>query len=301
METSDETEDFGVVYVATGETYAKLAIASAQSVRNHHPSVSITIFTDQKTSNDLEDELGIFSAVKNINNPTHTWDDKIYGIKNTPYDKTVYLDADTIVIRPIIDQLDAGLDYYPLLIRGKMGFNFEWEEAEYPGCIPQYNTGVIAYRSSQEIMNFLELWSELRNSRPDGHDQPTFREALLKSQVPYSDIRPSFNYFSGGSQLVMNKVRILHDVQNLADHSQNSKIIKNTLDINTPAGVIRGKTVWDSSGWKTKNLLFLFFLSLIPQIVIKAKINVENNGIRDTAKKGWKVLWSKTVDFYNIY
>ena len=96
--------------------------------------------------------------------------------------------------------------------------------------------------------------------------------------------------------MVMNEVRIIHDVQDIADYSKNDDIINDVLKIDTPAGVIRGKTVWDNSGLKTKNLFSLFLFSLIPQVIIKGKISVENNGIYYTATKGIKMLLSNIAE-----
>jgi len=84
--------NFGYVYVASvSEAYYKAAVHSAQSLKDYYPDAKITLFTHEKFIQD-KDRIFFENVVTNI--PIHIRA-KMFGMARTPYDKTLYLDADT--------------------------------------------------------------------------------------------------------------------------------------------------------------------------------------------------------------
>mgnify|MGYP002281456432 FL=1 len=69
-----------------------------------------------------------------------------------------------------------------------------WERTDYPDCLPQFNTGVIAYNKSPKIESFFMKWKQCRKNRPEGHDQPTFREAILQTGVNIGVLSQRYNF-----------------------------------------------------------------------------------------------------------
>jgi hypothetical protein len=183
--------EFGVIYSVTGCEFAILAIRSAKSMKDHHPEVSVTLFIDETIHRGTFGEFKLFDRIEYIENPEFNWNDKIHGIQNTPYKKTLYLDADTFVVRPVRMRFSTGFSTIRSTSAGRWGSTSSGSIKTTPS-VSQFNTGVIAYEMTPEFEEFVSRWREPRTEKPEGHDQPTFREALLLSRIFYADIHPGY-------------------------------------------------------------------------------------------------------------
>jgi hypothetical protein len=81
----------GVLYVATSDEFIEEANSSARSVREVMPDVSIAIVSDRDVKSNVYD-----FCIK-LDSPEYGFGDKILAMKQTPFEKTLYLDADTYV------------------------------------------------------------------------------------------------------------------------------------------------------------------------------------------------------------
>ena len=95
------TESRGVVYVATGEKFVAEALISVRSVKKQMPEIPITLFTDLQglVGNPPE---GV-DSVCYLTQVTNSCRDKIYPLTDSPYEKTLFLDTDTYVCKPVYD------------------------------------------------------------------------------------------------------------------------------------------------------------------------------------------------------
>jgi len=153
-------------------------------------------------------------------NPSFNWDDKIEGIASSPFEETIYLDVDTVVLRPFASELFAGLNYFSLMVQGHYRYLFEWEGQEYPYCVSQFNTGVLAFRK-EESREVWTLWREMRNKWPEGHDQPTFRSALLESGIFFGRLGDEYNF--GPRSSTFRPVRIVHFLSSQKERFSNER------------------------------------------------------------------------------
>ncbi|MGH8480799.1 MAG: putative 2OG-Fe(II) oxygenase, partial [Gammaproteobacteria bacterium] len=119
---SGAAKERGAVYVATrNPSYVVLAAASARSLRQHAPEIPITLFTNVL---EIPAELRrAFDTVTTIPSPKRIgadWAngliDKIHGIRHTPYERTFFIDADTVVRSRDVAEAFDWLDDYDLLI-----------------------------------------------------------------------------------------------------------------------------------------------------------------------------------------
>ena len=85
----------GYLYIYHGKRYEKEAEISVESLRKYDKSAHITAFTDVKPKN------GIFDNYKIIKSTSIR--SKVSYIGNSPYEKTIFLDTDTIFCRDIKD------------------------------------------------------------------------------------------------------------------------------------------------------------------------------------------------------
>lgn len=200
----------GVVYCATGEDYVSEAKISARSLKEHNPSLSITMFTDGAREPDIFDE------VRKISSSGNGFLDFIRAMERTPYDETLFLDSDTYITDNLSD-IFASLERFDFVISqipghitsGKGDF-----APDVPDSFPQYNTGVIAYTSNDAVIELLSEWqSVFEDALEDGfagHDQGFLSELLWHKDVRYLTLPPEYNcrFVFPGS--VSGKVKILH-------------------------------------------------------------------------------------------
>lgn len=209
-------KNFGLLYVATGEKYIKECIESAKSAKSVMPDVSITLYTDIHLENDL------FDYIEQIENPRHSFFDKILPLQETKYEKTLFIDTDTFFVSDVydisilLDTFDMAVAHAPWRLPPWAG----WEAhdfAEIPISFPELNTGVIAYRNTANVKALIRQWGKIYEDQlkwqiPPKNDQPAFRHALYFSGLKINILPPEYNFrtvfkaFKGGGI----KVKILH-------------------------------------------------------------------------------------------
>lgn len=81
----------GFIYIASvSKFYYNMAVNSCETLKDFYPEAHVTLFTHEKF---LDGQESIFdNVVTNI--PIHTRA-KMWGMMNSPYENTVYIDADT--------------------------------------------------------------------------------------------------------------------------------------------------------------------------------------------------------------
>lgn len=184
----------GVIYIVTGRKYFKSAIQSAKSVRNYSPKLKIHIFTDEeniKLLNGYEDAIHSFGKIDSPHRRS-----KVDYLPRTPFGRTLYLDSDTRICAPIDDVFEL-LDQFDIALahahnRYSPRTTMIWI-TPVPQCFPQFNGGVIAYRSSSRVLNFLESWSVAFHHAGFEKDQVTLRELLWQSNLRIATLPPEYN------------------------------------------------------------------------------------------------------------
>jgi lipopolysaccharide biosynthesis glycosyltransferase len=94
----------GVIYSVTGEKFLREAERSAASVRRHMPGLRIAIYTERTDA-----DPSLFDIIRPIAAPTFSVFDKQFGFRETLFEKSLFLDSDTYVVKAfpeIFDLLD---------------------------------------------------------------------------------------------------------------------------------------------------------------------------------------------------
>lgn len=202
----------GIIYIATAnnvirstKTFLQEAEESAQSVKEHS-DISITLITDQPA------KAGeVFTNVIEIPNPDFGWRDKIKCLKLSPYDKTLFLDTDTRVINSI-ESVFHLLDGCSLAVAHDPSHG-EHHHPDVPKSFPEFNTGVLAYNNTNEIVDFLNDWLDnFDNENKDwiSGDQPAFRKTLYKSNIKFTTLTREWNVRYTHPGMLAGPPRILH-------------------------------------------------------------------------------------------
>jgi hypothetical protein len=177
-----------VIYVARGADYLELACASAESLRQMEPEIAIDLFTDQHVP------VGLFD---------HTWPipdsgtrDKIACMCESRFDRTLFLDCDTLVVQPmgdlwhLLDRFDLALCHD---VRRASALIRQGWQIETPYAFPQMNSGVMLYRRSAAMLQFLREWATAYAQSGVSRDQVTLRDLLWLSDLRFYVLPPEFN------------------------------------------------------------------------------------------------------------
>lgn len=207
--------DRGILYVAIGESYlqdANQAAARASRVTD----LPISIVAHREVENEIYDEVIVDE------NPQYSVGDKSKNLLKTPYDETLYLDVDTYLIDDVVE-LFGWLERAPLAVtldphEGSLHSGDYDIDDDIPMSFPEYQTGVIVYRQSPIVNEFISDWVESHrgSSYPD---QLSFRETLYKGKIEIGIFPGRYNTLM--ASIANGPVKILHDNnRNLRDLSE---------------------------------------------------------------------------------
>jgi len=202
----------GVIYYAAGERYVEQAKQSAQSLKEHN-DLHVTVYSDR--SNIERDCIDQVIQIEPGKDPFY---DRINYFKETPYDKTLHLDTDTLVVGKIIDIFES-LDRFSVVAAFNESRNtvseehkFETIDIDAPDSFPEYQCGVIGFRDSPEVQRLFSDWQDRYADYRDQFvlDQPHFREALYQNEVKLGTLPSEYNllvYFGG---YIQQEAKIIH-------------------------------------------------------------------------------------------
>src|SRR5437879_2552451 len=140
----------GILYIATGGKYITEAIQSATSCKEHnnYPIALITDSASHILPKDLFDIIIIQPA-------KFSYKDKLL-LRHSPFEQTIFLDTDTYVADKL-DDLFKILDYREFAIH-QADEGYEYQMPEVSNAMPEFNTGVIAYKLTPAVKNLIDVW-----------------------------------------------------------------------------------------------------------------------------------------------
>lgn len=200
--TTADSATRGAIFCATGEGYVALAARAAESVRRHAPDIEIDLYTDKPV------DFPVFSRIHLLETPWHR--SKLDAMASTRFERTLYLDADLFVVANI-DDMFAVLERFDIAMAHDAERNsplcFATWRKPLPASFPQFNAGVVAYRRTPEVIEFLRTWS--RTVRENGHrfDQLSLRELVWDSDLRVAVLPEEFNMTQHGVLLTWGRTR----------------------------------------------------------------------------------------------
>lgn len=207
----DNTESRGFIYVANRKRYVDEAALSARSVRAHH-NLPVCLITTP----DMQLDDGSFDIVLRCQDIAHyKFESKIYALKMSPFSRTVFLDGDTFICTPVNEMFDV-LDIADMacaLEANKHTIDLTKFKPRYANVFPEFNTGVIAFRSNRKVRDFADAWLAQCKQLGISIDMPAFRETVLASkEVKVVTLPPEYNLHAIASMLIISgEAKILHE------------------------------------------------------------------------------------------
>jgi len=204
----------GAIYIVTkDERYLNLLRASAESLKRAMPDLPITAFSQFPVEGPCFDEVRIVKAAGD------GFYDKARLMLQSPYQHTIFVDADIYVVRPFAE-LFTLLDRFDCAATHEEYLNTDWlnhyPRPDIPPSYPEFNTGILVYRRSPAIDRVFENWSELYKEFLDinpgkaTNDQPFFRAAAYYGAARIATLGREYNCKFRGQGYLNGPVRLLH-------------------------------------------------------------------------------------------
>jgi hypothetical protein len=211
----------GIMYSCVGEQYIAEAIESARSSLRHN-AVPHLLFAAGEVP-PVPEGLSVvrFQAIS-----SYPWVDRIANMRRSPFQRTLYLDSDTFVVDEVAHVLDV-FDNYDVAAAFSPGHR-GLADPEVPIAFAEFNCGVIAWRSSEAVAEFLRCWEETHcawleeevleglpgnrehPSRSWPGDQPPFRRCAWQHGMRVYVLPPEYNLRLGIQTTVAGRVRLIH-------------------------------------------------------------------------------------------
>ncbi len=153
--------------------------------------------------------------------------ERIEQLMKTPFDRTLYMDADTWLVEPVPE-------LFTVLQRFHLAMAIDTYREVYsvnaPEAFPEFNGGIMAYRSEKPVMDFFYDWAERfqkHHDERDGvshpevgffHSQPSMRESLYHSALRICTLPAEYNWRGVG--YVHHSVKIVHKRPNPEEEAE---------------------------------------------------------------------------------
>lgn len=191
------TKTRGIVFIAFGQEYDRLAAHTIAFSRDY-TTLPITVLTN------LDNRDAKWAALKGVNfiRINETTDNnrrvKIDLHKYTPYEETLYMDVDAIIIRPGIERIFDYLNDKDIVFQ----HHATWDQGEkyariYRDTMVQFGLqlplhvylgGFWAFRKSPATIAFFEQWMKNWIATGCGRDMPSLACTVKQTGIPCSSI-----------------------------------------------------------------------------------------------------------------
>lgn len=193
----------GILYIATGLKYVQEAIIAANSCRQHN-GYPIALITDL---DNYTLPAGLFDLVI-VKNAHYGYRDKLL-IRHSPFEQTIFLDTDTYVAGKL-DDLFGILEYRDFAIH-QADEGYEFQNPGLSNAMPEFNTGVIAFKLTPAVKKLIDDWETSFNSKLTVKtDQYHLRKTLYSSDVRFATVSSAYNFIIYYPNFVIQLVKIVH-------------------------------------------------------------------------------------------
>ena len=175
----------GFVFATTGLLYTTLARRAARSLRQVMPDAQIDLFTDLAIADDVFDE--IHRLEEDFFRP------KMEAVRRSRFDRTIYLDADIVVLADVSELFDL-LDRFDLAgCQGWSRLPDVLDNGAIPRAFPMLNGGLIGVRKNEATLKFFHDWEVMVRETGAIIDQKCYRDTLFASDISFVVVPMEYN------------------------------------------------------------------------------------------------------------
>jgi hypothetical protein len=204
----------GAIYILThDDRYVSLALQSLATLKQAMPDLPVTFFSQFPITNSLIDRVIPVTPSRDA------FYDKTRLIRETPYERTIFIDADIYVVQPF-PELFPLLDRFDCAATHEEYLNTDWfhryPRPDIPSSFPEFNTGILVYKRSPQmdlaLKNWQDLYANFSAKHPDLpiNDQPFFRVAAYQSDIRIATLTREYNCKYRGQGYLNGPVKLLH-------------------------------------------------------------------------------------------
>ena len=209
--------DRGILFIATGKQHFEEAVNAARSCKAVMPEVSVVVFTEIGNQDPIFDEIRVIEA------PKFSIQDKVDHMSETPFEKTLFMDSDAYMVKPIYELFDL-LDNYEFMgvHETSRGYYYSQEIPEIPVCFSEINSGILAFRMTENVRKLFTDWPEeyLQTQMWMGkygqtkwaltNDQPSLKIVLFNSKIKPYILPTEYNALRYTGTYLYGDVKIIH-------------------------------------------------------------------------------------------
>lgn len=159
-----------LIYARSGEKdYIKSAYALALSIRKFVPNSKISLVTDAKVDKNIFDNIIEIPWMTDLKNSRFKTEDRWKLYHCSPYEHTIVLDADMLVLSDInhwwdyLKDFDIFIPINAVTYRNEIVTNKIYREAFYRNNLPDMYSGILYFKKGEFSKNFY-TWLELINT-----------------------------------------------------------------------------------------------------------------------------------------
>jgi hypothetical protein len=204
----------GAIYILTQDArYLPLALDSLATVKRAMPDLPVTFLSQFPVSSPLIDRVISVAPTRD------GFYDKTRLMRDSPYDRTLFIDADIYAVKPFPEMFDL-LDRFDCAATHEEYLNTDWfnryPRPDIPASFPEFNTGILLFNRSPQMDGVLKKWEALYadylQQKPDQpiNDQPFFRTAIYESDVRIATLPREYNCKFRGQGYLNGPVKLLH-------------------------------------------------------------------------------------------
>lgn len=196
----------GIIYTAFGSEFNRLAYETIK-YSSQFRECPVCVFTN------IKENTFPWSSIKNLERRyipvgnEYNRDIKTRIIEYTPFDISLYLDADTVLQKKGIESLfdlldddhDIGLRITHTVLTGTKVWKVYKEAMVLLEAIPPvdiYYGGFFIFKKNQKTTSFFSLWNEYWKKTGCGRDMPALACAVKKSGIKVKKIMKQDNIFT---------------------------------------------------------------------------------------------------------
>lgn len=227
----------GALYIITQDPrYVGLLQNSAASLKRAMPYLPITAISQFPVDSPYLDK------VVRVEPTRDGFYDKARFLSYSPYDRSLFLDADTYVLEPI-PELFALMDHFDCAATHEEYLNTDWNNKylrqDIPISFPEFNTGVLVFNRCDRVRELFQQWSGLYESfltaHPDDpiNDQPFFRAAAYFGKARMATLSREYNCKFRGQGYLKGSVKVLHGHVNFQLPARQVQTVTSALNRST--------------------------------------------------------------------
>ena len=149
----------GAIYILSQDArYVPLAVQSLATVKRVMPQLPVTFLSQFPVSSPLIDR------VISIEPARDGFYDKTRLMRESPYDRTLFIDADIYAVKPFPEMFDL-LDRFDCAATHEEYVDTDWfhryPRPDIPSSFPEFNTGILLFKRSPQMDRLLAKWEAL--------------------------------------------------------------------------------------------------------------------------------------------